>query len=74
MNEWLNTADIHIIPQDKEAEDLVFPSKLLPILASGNPFITNANQNSELGKIAEIAGIRVDPEDLNGFKNVSNYL
>ena len=69
MSEWLNTADIHIIPQEKEAEDLVFPSKLLPILASGSPFITNANQNSALGKIAEIAGIRVDPEDLNGFKN-----
>ena len=68
MSEWLNTADIHIIPQEKEAEDLVFPSKLLPILASGRPFITNANPNSELGKIAELAGIRVDPEDLNGFK------
>ena len=74
MSEWLNTADIHIIPQEKEAEDLVFPSKLLPILASGNPFITNANQNSELGKIAELAGIRVDPEDLNGFKNAIELL
>ena len=74
MSEWLNTADIHIIPQEKEAEDLVFPSNLLPILASGNPFITNANQNSELGKIAEIAGIRVDPEDLNGFKNAIELL
>ena len=74
MSEWLNTADIHIIPQEKEAEDLVFPSKLLPILASGNPFITNANQNSELGKIAKLAGIRVDPEDFNGFKNALQLL
>ena len=43
-------------------------------MASGSPFITNASQHSALGKIAEQAGIRVDPEDLKGFKNALELL
>ena len=74
LNEWLNLGDIHIIPQKKEVEDLVFPSKLLGILASGNPVIANASLESELGRLVEIVGIRVDPEDTDGFIDGLNKL
>ena len=67
LNEWLAAADIHIIPQDEKVEDFVFPSKLLAILASGNPIVSNVNLNSELGKVVKDAGIRVNPNDTVGF-------
>ena len=74
LSEWLNTGDIHIIPQDEEVEELLFPSKLITILASGNPIVSNANRETELGKIVEKAGIRVDPRDQIGFINALDCL
>ena len=35
LNEFLNTADIDLLPQRREAADLVLPSKLTGMLASG---------------------------------------
>lgn len=61
MNEWLNLADVHIIPQKDEASDLVLPSKLITILASGKPFIVTTSPKTQLGKIASEAGILVFP-------------
>ncbi len=74
IGEWLNLGDIHIIPQEEKVEDLLFPSKLLGILASGSPIISNTSSTSDLGKIVEKAGIRVDPKDKNGFINALNLL
>jgi colanic acid biosynthesis glycosyl transferase WcaI len=39
LNELLNLADIHILPQKADAADLVMPSKLSGMLASGKPVI-----------------------------------
>ena len=74
MNEWLNAGDIHIIPQIEGVEDLLFPSKLIGILASGNPVISNASKNSDLGKVVENSGIRVNPGDQKGFIRALNRL
>ena len=74
LNNFLNIADIHLIPQKKEAEDLVMPSKLLAILASGKAFIAGSSENSELGKIASQKGLRVNPDDFNQFKNAIDKL
>ena len=67
ISEWLNTGDIHIIPQNETVQDLVFPSKLLGILASGNPIVSNASSKSDLGEIVSKTGIRVNPYDQKGF-------
>src|SRR5262249_58295907 len=48
FNEFLNVADIHLLPQRREASDLVTPSKLLAILASGRPVIATAPPESEI--------------------------
>ncbi len=74
LSEWLNTGDIHIIPQNEEVEDLLLPSKLITILASGNPIISNANKNTEIGKIVGRAGFQVNPKDQIGFINAIEYL
>ena len=63
MNDWLNLADVHLLPQKARAADLVLPSKLLGILASGRPLVASSPANSELGEIAEQAGLRVEPEN-----------
>ncbi len=67
LNDWLNLADVHLLPQKAGAADLVLPSKLLGILASGRPVVASSPAASELGHLAEQAGLRVDPEDGAGF-------
>jgi colanic acid biosynthesis glycosyl transferase WcaI len=63
LNDWLNLADVHLLPQKAGAADVVLPSKLLGILASGRPVVASSPAGSELGDLAEQAGLRVDPED-----------
>lgn len=67
LNDWLNLADVHLLPQRAGAADLVLPSKLLGILASGRPVVATSAADSELGQLAEQAGLRVEPEDPAGF-------
>lgn len=44
----LNLADVHLLPQDRGAADLVLPSKLGGMLASGKPSIVMADPGTEL--------------------------
>jgi len=67
LNDWLNLADVHLLPQKAGAADLVLPSKLLGILASGRPLVASSPGSSELGQLAERAGLRVEPEDPRAF-------
>jgi colanic acid biosynthesis glycosyl transferase WcaI len=67
LNDWLNLADVHLLPQRAGAADLVLPSKLLGILASGRPVVAASPAGSELGQLAERAGLRVEPEDATAF-------
>lgn len=63
LAELLNTADIHLMPQRAEAADLVLPSKLGGILASGRPVIAMAAPETGLAKEIEGAGVLVPPGD-----------
>lgn len=74
MNKWLNLADVHLIPQKAKAADLVLPSKLLGILASGRPLVASSPSGSELGLLAELAGIRVEPGDDKAFAKAVRQL
>jgi len=67
LNDWLNAADIHLLPQKAEAADLVLPSKLLGILASGSPLVASSPAGSELAALAEQAGVCVPPDDATAF-------
>ena len=51
--ELLNLADLHILPQDGAAADLVLPSKLGGMLASGRPVLVQANRGTELYQMLE---------------------
>jgi colanic acid biosynthesis glycosyl transferase WcaI len=74
LNDWLNLADVHLLPQKAGAADLVLPSKLLGILASGRPVVASSPASSELGQIANLAGLRVEPEDGAAFAAAVRHL
>jgi colanic acid biosynthesis glycosyl transferase WcaI len=61
----LCAADLHVIPQRREAADLVLPSKLLNILATGRPVVVTAVPGTELADtvLRANAGLVVPPED-----------
>ena len=63
FNELMATADFHLIPQKAEAADLVLPSKLGAVLASGRPVIAMASRGTGLAAEVEGAGLVVAPGD-----------
>jgi colanic acid biosynthesis glycosyl transferase WcaI len=61
LNDLLNLADIHLLPQRADAADLVMPSKLTGILASGRPVIATAHDGTQLAQVVEGKGLVVPP-------------
>ncbi len=59
----LATADMHLLPQRAGAADLVMPSKLTGMLASGRPVICGAAPGTELARAVAQCGIIVQPEN-----------
>lgn len=63
LPELLATADIHLLPQRAEAADLVLPSKLTGMLASGRPVVAMADAGTGLAIEVEGCGLTVPPGD-----------
>ena len=61
--ELLKTADTHLIPQRAEAADLVLPSKLGGIFATGRPVIVMARPDTGLAAEVAGAGLVIPPGD-----------
>lgn len=51
--ELLNFADLHVLPQHAGAADLVLPSKLGGMLASGKPIVVAADAGTELAEFLQ---------------------
>ncbi|MBY0578572.1 MAG: glycosyltransferase WbuB [Burkholderiales bacterium] len=67
LNDLLNMADIHLLPQRGDVADLVMPSKLTGMLASGKPVIATARQNTEVAEVVSGCGRIVEPGDASGL-------
>lgn len=66
LGEFLAIADIHLLPQLADAADLVMPSKLTGMLASGKSVLATATIDTELGFVVQEGarcGLIVEPED-----------
>ena len=63
MPDLLALADIHLLPQRADAADLVMPSKLTGMLASGRAVVATARVGTELACLVESVGLVVPPED-----------
>jgi colanic acid biosynthesis glycosyl transferase WcaI len=66
LADLLGMANIHLLPQSPDAADLVLPSKLSGMLASGRPVIATCQAGTEISEIVSRCGIVVEPE--NGAK------
>jgi colanic acid biosynthesis glycosyl transferase WcaI len=67
LNELLNLADIHVLPQRADAADLVMPSKLTGMLASGRATVATAAEGTQVGQVMAECGVRVPPGDAQGL-------
>ena len=63
LNQLLNIADVHVLLQKADAADLVMPSKLSGMLASGKAVIATANLDTEVGQVVAQVGLLVPQED-----------
>jgi len=66
LNDWLGLADVHVLPQRADAADLVMPSKLTGMMASGRAVLATAAAQTELGRVVATeaaCGLIVPPED-----------
>ena len=51
LNDLLGMADVHLLPQRADAADLVMPSKLIGMMASGRPVLATAQLGTELSNV-----------------------
>ncbi|MCT0200805.1 WcaI family glycosyltransferase [Synechococcus sp. CS-1325] len=66
----LQLADIHLLPQQAGAADVVMPSKLLAMLASGRPVLATAERQTGLAAVitgASPCGMVTPPGDANSL-------
>jgi colanic acid biosynthesis glycosyl transferase WcaI len=63
VSDLLGMADIHLLPQSPDAADLVLPSKLSGMLASGRPVIATCRRETEISEIVSNCGLVVEPEN-----------
>ncbi len=63
----LRSADVHLLPQRAAATDLVMPSKLGGMFASGRPTVAGVAAGSQVAAAVEGHGLVVPPEDAAAF-------
>jgi colanic acid biosynthesis glycosyl transferase WcaI len=63
LSDLLGMADIHLLPQSQDAEDLVLPSKLSGMLASGRPVIATCHAGTEIANVISECGMVVEPSN-----------
>lgn len=67
LGELLALASVHLLPQIAGAADLVLPSKLANMLASGCPIIATAAKGTGIFEEIEDCGLAVEPGDPLAF-------
>jgi colanic acid biosynthesis glycosyl transferase WcaI len=74
LNDLLNLADIHLLPQKADAADLVMPSKLTGMLASGRPVVATSPPGTQLAQAVEGRGLVVAPGNARAFAQAIEQL
>lgn len=65
--ELLNLANLHVLPQARAAADLVLPSKLGAMLASGRPVLVQTEAGTELHDLVRGLAIVAPPDDVDAL-------
>ena len=67
LNALLNLANVHLLPQLANAADMVMPSKLQGMYASGRPVIATAKGGTQIAQVVQQCGIVVAPGDVTAL-------
>lgn len=67
LNDLLGLASIHLLPQLAGAADLVLPSKLTNMLASGRPIVATASPGTSLAYEVAACGLLTEPGNETAF-------
>lgn len=67
LGELLALASVHLLPQIAGAADLLLPSKLTNMLASGRPVVTTAMAGTGIAHEVDGCGLIVEPGDAAAF-------
>ncbi len=67
LSDALGMADVHLLPQRPEVAELVLPSKLTNILASGRPVVATADEGTALAEEVEGCGLVCPTGDPSAF-------
>lgn len=63
LPEFLSACDLHLLPQQASTADLVLPSKLGGMLASGRPILVTTEPDTELATFLDDAATIIPPGD-----------
>ncbi len=76
FNDFLNMADVHLVLQKGNASDLVMPSKLTTILATGGLSIVTASPGTSLYDLMkdEEMGLVIAPENTEALVNAITHV
>lgn len=74
LSELMGLATVHLLPQLAVAADLLLPSKLTNMLASGRPVVATAATGTGLAREVEGCGLVVPPEDASAFAGAIEIL
>jgi colanic acid biosynthesis glycosyl transferase WcaI len=74
LNELLGLGDIQVLPQRSEAQDLVMPSKLANMLASGRAVVACASPGSEMAEVLNGVAVVVPPNDVLALRDALSNL
>ncbi|WP_197204077.1 WcaI family glycosyltransferase [Crateriforma conspicua] len=74
FNELMNCADLHLLPQKAGAADLVMPSKLTGMLASGRPVVACADPGTQIADVVQGRGVVVPAGDTAAFTDAIRML
>lgn len=67
LRDWLGLADIHLLPQRADVADLVMPSKLTGMLASGRTILATALPGTGVAEAVACCGLVTPPGDTSAF-------
>ncbi len=67
MRDFLGVADVHVLPQERGAADLLLPSKLGGMLASGRRIIATADPETELARFLGTSCVLTSPGDVSAL-------
>lgn len=74
LADFLALADIHLLPQRADAADLVMPSKLTGMLASGRVVVATATAGTELANVVQSFGMVTEPENAEAMAGAILHL